>query len=181
MASDFIHYVKRRIKINFPKDPNDSWFAELQKYDQGFNMPVYHVTRGINGPASVVKPGDTIWLVSQLQSPWGYLSPSLDARIDVKSIEKRRDKGNLCGFKYYASNSSRWFPLYDVSNTLHNLSTKDSKGEISSLLRNEDKPIGQSLQSMRKLTNGEPLRALEKIIDGKDLHFTSVPLKLGRY
>lgn len=76
----FAHYVRRTVvEVNY-EDPSDPWFAENQPDNQGFEAPAYHVTRSLTGPAARVSGGDTIWLFSQLTTPWGNFPPALDAK-----------------------------------------------------------------------------------------------------
>lgn len=173
----FIHYHQRRIRIKFPHDINHPWFAEVQSNDEGFSTPRFHVTRSTNGVATEVKPGDTIWLVSQLYSPWGKLPTALDARIDVADCEVRNHEGK--GFRYRAAATSHWFPLSDCSKLLLNLRTITKDGKLSPLLKDSTQPIGYSLQSMRKLASGERLCLLDKELMSKDMHFISYRIKDG--
>jgi hypothetical protein len=77
----FAHYVRRTVvEVNY-EDPSDPWFAENQPDNQGFDSPAYHVTRSLTGPAARVSEGDTIWLFSQVITPWGVFPPALDAKI----------------------------------------------------------------------------------------------------
>jgi hypothetical protein len=177
MQNHFIHYHQRRIRVKFPHDINDPWFAEVQANDRGFSTPRFHVTRSTNGVAMDVKSGDTIWLVSQLYSPWGKLPPALDARIDVADCELRNHGGK--GFRYRAAATSHWFPLSDCSKHLLNLKTIAKDGKLNPLLKNSTQPIGYSLQSIRKLSSGEPLCLLEKELTSKDMHFISYRIKDG--
>jgi len=169
MSRHFIHYLPRQIVLRFPSDPDDPWFAEVQGVGKGFSKPQFHVSRRATGPTRDVKPGDTIWLVSQIHSPWGALPPGIDARIDVKRIEER-DDGAL---RFVAAATSSWFPLADASLVLATLESSDSRGQVSKIHRHADSPIGRSLQSMRRLVSGEPLVAWTEALRPKRAHFIS--------
>jgi hypothetical protein len=84
----FAHYIKRTVVI---ADKKNSAFAlpyvEIQSEDQGFRSPAYHSVPANSGVASRVVVGDTIWLFSQVASPWGTLPPSLDGMIIVGEID----------------------------------------------------------------------------------------------
>lgn len=96
LGRSFIHFNRRDVKLRFPSDPNDPWYSEFQCPSDGFDRPRYHVTRAVHGPASQVEPGDTIWLVGQLYTPWGEgLPATLDARIDVADIGLPKKGGRL--------------------------------------------------------------------------------------
>lgn len=172
MAS-FAHYTTRSVEmVNFI-DEDDPWFAENQPDDQGLTRPTYHVTRSKTGPAARVAPKDTIWLFSQLKSPFGTLPPALDAKIVVSSIAKRAVAGNG-GFRYEAHPElSRWFPLRDVSTTLLELNTIDFRRNNSPLLKGPSQHIGRALQNMRELKSDEPLLRFEKECDGLPYDFVS--------
>lgn len=75
----FVHYIKRKL-VDAGKniDSGVLLYAEHQPEDQGFETPAYHSVPLNSGVASRVDTGDTIWLFSQLSSPWGKLPPSLD-------------------------------------------------------------------------------------------------------
>lgn len=177
MRNHFIHYHQRCVRVKFPHNINDPWFAEVQASDEGFSTPKFHATRSTKGPAASVRPGDTIWLISQLYSPWGNLPPALDARIDVADCEVKDYSGGR--FRYRAAISSQWFPLLDCSNLLLELRTIAKNGQLHPLLKNLIQPIGYSLQSMRQLASGELLHAWERELLSKDLHFISYRIKDG--
>ncbi len=62
MVNHYMHYLRHDVKIRFPKDLNDPFYAEVQDLDDGFERPMYHITRRNKGPASKVRPNDIIWL-----------------------------------------------------------------------------------------------------------------------
>ncbi len=177
MQNHFIHYYQRCVRVKFPHNIEHPWFAEVQASDEGFSTPKFHATRSTKGPAVHVRPGDTIWLVSQLYSPWGNLSPALDARIDVADSEVKNYGGG--GFRYRAAISSQWFPLLDCSDLLLELQTTAKNGQLHPLLKNPIQPIGYSLQSIRQLASGELLQAWERELLSKDVHFISYRIKDG--
>ncbi|MCK6436205.1 hypothetical protein [Rivihabitans pingtungensis] len=164
--TDFIHYVARHIKkINHNK--NTAWFRENQPDDQGFNRPAFHTTRRTTGPAARIKPGDTIWIFSQLKSPWGNLFPSLDAKIVVEQVTKEDGK-----LRYVAGQTSLWFPLFDATSVLKKIQTKSSKGDVSPLLRG-DVPVGVLLRNIREVFDNSPIIELEETINNSGLYFIS--------
>ena len=189
MPQNFIHYLPRLIVMRFPREPNNPWFAEFQKRDDGFAYPQYHTSRRRTGPTRSVKPGDTIWIISQISSPWGVLPPALDARIDVERIEEDGE-GKL---KFVAATTSAWFPLADISELLATLETKNAKGQVEKVWNRTNQPVGHSLQSMRRLASSDSLQAWSqklksapydfisyRICDGTQCAFTKVRESLGQ-
>ena len=145
----YIHYIPRRIVSRFPSSISAPWFSEFTEFGTGFTGPRYHVSRSQYGPATRVKSGDIIWLVSQLyHSTWGALPPSLDAKIEVDSVIKIDGM-----FKYSAGAASEWFPLVNMNNVLQNLTTANINQEESLLLSKESQSVGRALQSMRQLND----------------------------
>ena len=92
MSNHFIHFNRRQVWVRDTKDDLNLWFAKEQNSDAGFERPQYHITRATYGPAKEIRPGDTIWLIGQLYSPWGKLPPALDARIDVANCVQIKEK-----------------------------------------------------------------------------------------
>lgn len=139
----FAHYVRRTVvEVNY-EDPSDSWFAENQPDNQGFDAPSYHVTRSLTGPAARVSKGDTIWLFSQLTTPWGSFSPALDAKIVVDTvISTHAFDQKTPVIRYEANAGSKWFPLCNATSCIQELWTKNVKGESQRLLSNQNQPIG---------------------------------------
>lgn len=189
MNQHYIHYLPRKIVSRFPREPNNPWFSEAQNANDGFSCPKYHVSRRQTGPTRAVKPGDTIWLVAQIHSPWGVLPPGIDARIDVDRIEQRAD-GSL---RFVASETSTWFPLADATAVLAVLKTVDATGAVSTVRNHSEFPIGQSFQSMRRLLSASDLEAFVgnlatmpvnfisyRICDGTSLAFRQVRELLHR-
>ena len=177
MASHFIHFNRRDIRLRFPTDPQDPWFSELQCDSGGFERPRYHVTRAVDGPAREVQPGDTIWMVGQLYAPWNACLPAtLDARIDIETVGPR-DRGP--GYRYAAAATSRWFPLTDSTAKLGALNCVSSSQQIAPLWKNRRHPLGRYLQRMRKLASDDLLREWEVEIESRPLHFISYRIRDG--
>lgn len=162
--------------MRFPRDPKDPWFSELQPEPAGFARPEYHVTRAANGPAAAVRPGDSIWLVAQLYTPWGKLPAALDARIDVSTVGPRH-RGS--GFRYAAAEGSRWFPLADVAGVLVRLESLRLDGTTQPVVKDLSRPIGRYLQRMRCLTSAAPLRVWEEQLSSSGVHFISYRIADG--
>lgn len=176
MPDSFIHFNRRTVRRRLPATLETPWYAEAQEATGGFDRPAYHVTRATGGAAARVKPGDTIWLVGQLYMGKRKLPPALDARIEVLSVDSRR---NEPGFRYAASPASRWFPLVDLRPVLLGLQSRDAMGNLSPLLADPDRPVGFSLRRMRQLVDDEPFRRWEEAMDSRDHHFISYRLKDG--
>ena len=149
--SHFVHYLRRKVVNLKYYSPHHPWFAENQPDDQGFDMPKYHVTRSHSGPATRIVPGDTIWLFAQLSSPWGKLPPALDAKIEVSAVTHQIASNGFQLIRYEAGRNSIWFPLFDATTCIKNLTTLNSRGEVSNLVSSPQQPIGQALQSIREL------------------------------
>lgn len=141
----------------------------MQELDAGFSRPMYHTSRRKTGPTSKVMPGDSIWLVSQIFSPWGTLPPALDACIDVERIEEREDGKR----RFVAAETSAWFPLADATGLLAELKTRNASGRLSKLHDNPNKPFGQSLQSMRLLESVDLLQAWGQKLTSQQSNFIS--------
>lgn len=175
MINHYIHYLKRDVKIRFPKDPQSPFFADVQNLDEGFECPRYHITRRKSGPSDRIKSGDVIWLLSCLKSPWGTLPPSLDAKFVIGDIQKLKD-GRI---KYIATQNSKWFPLFDASKLLESLWTIDNKGAIKRLIKDRDKPLGFYLQSIRQLNEGKQIVNWSDKISSLDYDFISYRIADG--
>lgn len=174
----YVHYVRRAVvEVNY-ENPADPWFADNQPDNQGFDAPSYHVTRCLTGPAARVSKGDTIWLFSQLATPWGNFPPALDAKIIVggEPMHTYASDQKTRIIRYEAGSNSKWFPLYDVSSYIRQLGTRDIKGNSSPLLNDSNQPIGQALQAMRKLSDAGPLLEFELKIDAMPFDFISYRL-----
>ncbi len=190
---NFAHFVKREVvEVDYRK-PDSAWFAEHQPEDQGLDAPRYHVTRAKVGPVTRVAKGDTVWLFSQLRSPWGALPPALDAKIIVAEISNKNElRGGGVGFRFTAGPGSVWFPLYDCTEILAALMTTDANGQLGKLLARPDQAVGRALRSMRELSDSTPLIALEakftqlgfdfvsyRLLDGTPAAFRAVWSLLG--
>jgi hypothetical protein len=147
--SHFIYYVRRQIVIEAQQGDNPPLYAEAQRDDQGFDRPAYHSASRNSGAVTRISSGDTIWLVSQLDSPWGKLPPSFDAVIVVDRVEL--DKPKL-RYRFSAAPQSRWLPLFDARPILNQLHTRDRSGAVRRLLV-QGAHIGQILRAHRELVN----------------------------
>lgn len=172
---DFIHYLPRQVVLRFPKKASDPWFHHYQRRHDGFERPTRHSTRRETGMAAVVQPGDRIWIVSQIFSPWGDLPPGIDACLVVASVQRRRGGG----FHFMAAPSSRWFPLRDAQSLLAGLLTVNSAGDKRMLWADTRKPIGHSLQSMRRLDSAQALLDWERRSKPLPLDFVSYRIADG--
>lgn len=179
MPQVFIHYLPRKVRILSPAKPGTAWYVDLQKPVSGFERPQYHVTRAASGPAAKIRPGDTIWIISQLYSRWGVLPPAVDARMEVASVCTLRKGGEITGYRYNAAGRSRWFPLADATVEMQALKTVNSKGQINELWPAPHLPIGCYLQQPRKLMTGERLGRWEKQLDDRGFDFVSYRLRDG--
>lgn len=176
----YIHYVVRKVAIAPYHNPEAPWFARNQVDSQGFFTPSYHVSRGAKGPAARVRPGDHIWLVSELQTPWERFPPALDACLRVASVlREEHSKQSKLQFKYLAASGSRWFPLHDAFASLQALKSIDSRGHRQSLLSCHDLSVGIALQSIRQLVDASPLLRLAEVIDRQGHDFISYRLADG--
>lgn len=176
----YIHYVVRKVAIVPYYNSEAPWFARNQPDSQGFFVPSYHVSRDTTGPAARVCPGDYIWLVSELQTPWERFPPALDACVCVASVqrEEHRRKPEL-QIRYQAAPESRWFPLHDAFASLQALESIDSKDHCQPLLSRHDLSVGIALQSMRQLADALPLLRLADVIDRQGYDFISYRLGDG--
>jgi len=178
----FIHYLKRRIGgenkgASRQNISNDRHFyaAAPQRFNAAFHRPEFHVTRQSGGPARSVTAGSTIWIFSVIESPWGKLGPALDAKIVVSSVRKQDDGLT----RFYASDSSAWFPLQDASGLLASLESVDEKGSVAPVWPNRSKPPGLYLQSLRRLHRAERLEEWSDKLTGGDINFISYRIKDG--
>lgn len=181
MANDFIHYIRRDVGVfNALTSTDKLWRTKGRPAMPAFEKPEYHITRSVEGPATEIKPGDTIWLIGQLFSPWGNLPPALDSRIEVANIIKLCDGK---GYKFTAGEQSRWFPLADASHILFSdsMRTLSRDGKEHKLWVSSQQPIGFSLQRIRKLVSSHPLRQWEESVDSGGFDFISYRLSDGTY
>lgn len=171
----FIHYLPRRVVLRVPESAADPWFRRFLRRQDGFEQPVRHSTRQQTGAAVLAKGGDCIWIVSQVFSPWGALPPGIDACIEVAS-RQRRSGG---GFHYSAGPGSRWFPLMDATALLSQLVSVDERHRHAPLWADPQRPVGHSLQSMRRLDDAHALLDWEASLAAKPLHFVSYRIADG--
>ncbi len=175
MSHDYIHYIPRRIVTRWPARADDPWFAAFQHPADGFERPQVHTSRSARGPARQVAAGDRIWLVGQVHTPWGALPPGLDGCIEVQRVETR-DDGAL---RYLAAPGSAWFVLADASRMLAELQTVAASGQVQPLRADPERPIGHSLQSLRRLVSAAPLVAWAETLRPERAHFISYRLRDG--
>ena len=145
---DYIHYIARRVAMT-PSSSEAKIDIRIGLHDDsgGFSLPEYHQTRMRSWPTPQIGRGDTIWLISQLTSPWGILPPALDARIDVGSVSCC-DAGIT---QFNAKKSSVWYILADSSRYFENLHVVSHDGKPRSLLTDLRPSVGQALQSIHLL------------------------------
>jgi hypothetical protein len=175
MGNHYIHYLTRKIDGKLSKVKANKFYALDQQLDEGFIRPKFHITRSRKGPATKIKVGDTIWIISLIKSPWGKTAPSLDAKIIVDNIQVTK-KGYL---KYIASKNSEWYHLCDMSECLFDLQTIDSRNKSKLLIENTINSIGIYLQSIRQLKNYEKIIEWSKHINISEYHFISYRIKDG--
>lgn len=167
----FVHYLPRYVAGpggRRPASPVD------RSSEPAWERPAWHRSGAAHGPASRVRPGDTIWLFAQLHSRWGTLPPALDARIDVEAVTL------LAGERrFVASRTSRWFPLTDSTAVLRALRTRRRDGASQALWRSFPAPVGAALRRMRTLDDAAELARWEASIDERGYDFVSYRLKDG--
>jgi hypothetical protein len=153
----FAHYIKRTIVDASKQSGEESLpYVEYQPPDQGFKIPTYHSVAANSGVARRVSAGDTIWLFSQLSSPWGSLKPSLDAKIIVSEVEKDQSKSKG-RYRFTATQDSKWYPLFDASDLIHELVAIDAHRKPRALLNTNTTAIGQALQFLREIQDPTPI------------------------
>lgn len=168
----FAHYIKRHLEIS--KEPGTSSTApyiEVQLEGQGFNRPEFHSVPFNSGVGSRVKKDDTIWLFSQLRTPWGVLPPSLDGRIEVAKVELTEQNPKRRRFE--ATDESRWYPLFDAVRLTKELEAVDAHGGVRPLLNSPTTAIGQALQFLREIANPAPLLRHSEYVKDSPLDFIS--------
>jgi hypothetical protein len=176
MRNEFVQYTKRKIVLKYPSDPDDIWFSELQDYKAGFDIPIFHVTRSISWPVPEVTIGDVIWLVSQLESPWGKLPPSLDGKIVVSGITKLVSPRRT---RFAAGDGSKWCPLHDASVMLSQLAVIFKSGETCNPYTPSKNNLGQAFQSLRRVANPKILDDYCDLLQKTGLDFVSYRIKDG--
>lgn len=176
MNNQFIQYTKRKIVLRYPLDPTDVWYSELQDNEDGFYAPVFHVTRSASWPVTEIRTGDIIWLVGQLESPWGRLPPSVDAKIVVSSATELALPKRI---RFSAGDNSKWFPLRNASAMLSELTVISRSGNESQPYHPSKNNLGQAFQSIKKLANPNVLSDWAQMIDCADYDFVSYRIKDG--
>jgi hypothetical protein len=175
MPKNFIHYLIREITSRIPKEINHPFYADIQNLADGFERPLFHITRRSTGPVTKIEKGSIIWLFSTLKSPWGKFPPSLDAKIIVERIEYLSD-GRI---KFFSTDKSKWYPLNDATKLIDNLITVDNKGNEKKLRQNNEKSIGIYLQSIRELGDVDALIQWSENVLNSEYDFISYRIKDG--
>lgn len=154
--SHFAHYIKRTVVDSANQNTScELPYTEDQPKDQGFKFPTYHSVPMNSGVASRVNIGDTIWLFSQLSSPWGSLAPSLDGMIQVSEIKvsgKCHDR-----YRFGATKNSKWYPIFNATELILGLKAVDAQNNVRDLLNTPRTAIGQALQFLREIRDPSPL------------------------
>lgn len=177
--ADYIHYIPRRIVSRICTDLEDPWFAQHKPDVERFADPRFHISRSRNGPATQICPGDRIWLASQLSGNQESFPPSIDALICVDSVEQGASEDGAPFRRYRAGPGSRWFPLADSTKVFAKLQTVNARGQKQNLLSRPDQPIGQAIQSIRRLANPSVLERQSEKVAGRPLHLVSYRLVDG--
>lgn len=173
MAEHFIHYLKRKIHKNVSKKEVREFYALNQQSDEGFDRPAFHITKSKKGVATKIKPGDVIWIISIIDTPWGSSNPSLDGKIVVKKIEITETH-----IKYHAGKSSNWYNFNDITKWMHGLQTINSKESVKNLI-DANKNVGQKLQGIRRLFNPGILIKRSEELSALPYDFVSYRMKDG--
>lgn len=148
----FAHYIKRTVvTTGVRSQASDLLYVEPQPESQGFSLPNYHSVPLNSGVALRVGVGDTIWLFSQLSSPWGSLPPSLDGKIEVGEVSKSQGKADR--YRFGASGNSEWYPLFNATELVRELKAMDAQGNVRHLLNTPRTAIGQALQFLREIAD----------------------------
>ncbi len=175
MQEHFIHYLKRKIIVRKPQNQNSFSHQEAEGNENFFERPLYHATRRSSGAVTRIRENSVIWLFSVVESPWGILAPSLDAKFVVEKIEQLSDGSTL----FYADKDSCWFPLADASSLLGKLNTIDSNGIVKHVQTDNKKAIGIYLQSIRQLSNAQAMVEWSERILNSKFDFISYRIKDG--
>jgi len=142
-------------------------------------VPAYHLSSQRSWPTTQIVPGDVIWLVSQVRSPWGSLPPSLDARINVKEVRRPSVSQEGYGTEYVAGSGSTWFPLADATELLSSIGTVKKDSSVVVPYRPGRSHIGQAFQSIRKLSSSAEVDAWVSSIAARPLEFVSYRIHDG--
>jgi hypothetical protein len=166
----FAYYIKRKIVMltevcAASKRCSDSgggysdqpYYAEDQPTDQGFDKPSYHSAPRSPGAVSRAKAGDTIWLFAQVESPWGKLWPSLDAKVIVSQVEFL-GAGEAPRYRFAAAPESKWLPLFDARELLTRLLARNQFGAERPLLARDRESVGQALRFHREVANPDAIQ-----------------------
>ena len=172
VSKHYLHYIPRRVRLRGQAAPLS--LPVLTELPLDFERPRYHFTGATKGLVRRVVPGDTIWLISQLLTPWQRLPPSLDARIDVASCV-----ATPAGFRFMAAETSCWYPLADASALLPELITRRQNGQLSPLAHRFGGALGLVLQQMRELADAAPLEAWACGVAARGYDFVSYRLRDG--
>jgi len=173
MATEYIHYVKRRIKTRYSKDLCSPWYAELQDYNSGFEQPIFHVTRATYWPVNEIKKGDVIWLISELSSPWGKLPVCLDARLVVGRVERIELPNSKSKIKFWGTGQSEWFPLQDLSKKIAKIIIQTKDGSLYFPMDKCGACVGQEFQSIKKVSNAQILYDMREDLNFSPYEFVS--------
>jgi len=184
----FAHYVRRVVAVPNYLDPEDPGYSLPVADSDGFVRPLYHVVPGQGGLGSKVRPGDHVWLFSQLRAPWGDLPPSLDGVVHVGRISVSN-----ANRYFWASRQSRWFPLADASALLSSPGLLAGKHEHVPALGTSHTHVGQALRLMRRVTDVSAVEAHARrilvlpltfisyrLIDGTEAAFRLARLELAK-
>ncbi|WP_237931666.1 hypothetical protein [Buttiauxella sp. S19-1] len=181
----FIHYIRRNILLQKNDDiVAPPFYAARKKTPESIYYPTYHITRSTQGPASRIKPGDVIWIVAQLYSPWDscwqQLPPGLDMKLIVKSISQKvvNDRPLL---RFRAAEGSMWFPYKNAVEILIELQTLNQNNTEMRLWGNPEQQIGYYLQSIRQLKDGAKLQEWASNINLEPFDFISYRIKDGTF
>lgn len=174
--SHFAHYIKRTVTLPHDQTPSSPAYAVHQSPDEGFINPIYHSIAINSGVAPRIKQGDTIWLFSQLSSPWGKIPPSLDGKIEVAKIDKDSIPGR---YRFDAGIESRWYPIYDASTLVGRISTTNAAQKIQPLISTNQPTVGQALRFPREIFNPRCLIDHATAIEQMALDFISYRIQDG--
>lgn len=179
MANNYIHYIKREIILNAPCDPEAPFYAELQAYDSGFEVPRFHVTRAKSWPVNQIKEDDVIWLVGQLSAHWGKLPPAIDAKIVVGEIKEIQQEEGKTKIRFTAKEGSEWFPLFDATEILSRLEVVLKSGNVKRPYDSAKDNLGQIFQSMKKIHDSSVIDNWASEILSKKSEFISYRIADG--
>lgn len=181
MAQHFIQYIKREIKLRYPKHPADPWYSELQHYQAGFSHPAHHITRATSYPVNKIQAGDVIWLVSQLKLQGQILPPAVDAKIVVSYVGAFVKEQRVAGVRFCAGEGSCWLPLADATTLLAGLLVIKANNDQYQPFVSGRVDVGQAFQSIKKLANPEPLLNWQQQLAKAPVDFVSYRIKDGTH